>query len=68
MRKIGKYESPEIEITKFEMARGIMAGVGEGGTGGDGDIVETSGDMESIQMLVEMHQSGQNKKSNIQGF
>lgn len=25
MRKIGKYESPEIEITKFEMARGIMA-------------------------------------------
>lgn len=47
MRKIGKYESPEIEITKFEMARGIMAGVGEGGTGGDGDIVETSGDMES---------------------
>ena len=47
MRKIGKYESPEIEITKFEMARGIMAGVGEGGTGGDVDIVETSGDMES---------------------
>lgn len=46
MRKIGKYETPEIEITKFEIARGIMADVGEGGEG-DGDIVETSGEWES---------------------
>lgn len=49
MRKIGKYETPEIEITKFEIARGIMAdvGVGEGGTSSDGDIVESSGEWES---------------------
>ncbi len=45
MRKMEKYETPEIEITKFEIARGIMEGPGFGeetGTGGDIADVENS--------------------------
>lgn len=38
MRKMEKYETPEIEITKFEIARGIMEGPSFGGGGDDGDI------------------------------
>ena len=40
MRKMEKYETPEIEITKFEIARGIMDGPGFGGDGDDGDRVD----------------------------
>ena len=43
MRKMEKYETPEIEITKFEIARGIMEGPGFGeetDTGGDRVDVE----------------------------
>lgn len=42
MRKMEKYETPEIEITKFEIARGIMEGPGFGEETGtrEEDIVD----------------------------
>lgn len=49
MMKIEKYETPEIEITKFEMAKSIMVDYGEEtGTGGDNmDVNATTAVMSS---------------------
>ncbi len=38
MRKTGEYETPEIEVTRFELTRGIMDVIGGGGND-DGDEV-----------------------------
>lgn len=46
MFKKMKYETPEIEITKFEVSKGIMDGViGGGGPGDDGQEETTAYDM-----------------------
>lgn len=49
MRKTGEYETPEIEVTRFELTRGIMEGpgVGEAITDENGDIVDIGGNTES---------------------
>lgn len=40
MRKIMKYEAPEIKITRFEMEKSIMApGYGDGNGDGDGNLI-----------------------------
>lgn len=36
MNKLMKYETPEIEVTRFDFEKSIMADFG--GDGGDGDI------------------------------
>lgn len=48
MRKTMEYKAPEIEVTRFEVERNIMAGVGEAGTSVNTDIDTVTGTGESI--------------------
>lgn len=43
-----EYKAPEIEVTRFEVERNIMAGVGEAGTSVNTDIDTVTGTGESI--------------------
>lgn len=47
MRKTMEYKAPEIEVTRFEVERNIMAGIGENEKGPQ-DTVNVTGTGESV--------------------
>lgn len=48
MKKVMRYETPEIEVTRFELTNKIMTVVPGGSSGEDGNTTNVSEEFESV--------------------